>query len=212
MKKRNPTATLVLGLTFAIAIDIALRLEFFPPLGFATGIDSAAASVPDHENTGATIITPDSPAFTDYPEYPIEHGRTRLNHVGIIVEDLERSIEFYTRQFGFKLIRKAHAEGSSWYLAFLTTGAGEAILELQQYLDKSDESPPTGISHIGVFVSDPNSFYETSLAEGATWEGSLFQTQNGLMGFMIDPDGYRVEVMENPRGNCRHCHRGPHLP
>jgi hypothetical protein len=63
-----------------------------------------------------------------------------------------------------------------------------------------------------VFVSDANSFYETSLADGATWEGSLFETQNGQMGFMIDPDGYRVEVMENPQGNCGACHRGPHLP
>jgi catechol 2,3-dioxygenase-like lactoylglutathione lyase family enzyme len=208
MKRNLPIAGLLVCLTLVVTIDIAVRLGWVPSIEFNGGIDAVAAA--ESEN----VMTPDSPPFIDYPEYPLQHGRSRFFHVGLIVEDLQTSIDYYQKHFGFKLIRTQHSEGSSWHLAFLTTGAGEPILELEQYIKESDD-PPTGISHIGMFVSDVSEFRESSIAEGAEWEGELLGGKTPTfphMGFMIDPDGYRVEVMENPKGNCTSCHRGPHLP
>ena len=205
MKKIDRTTLLILSLILAVTLDIALRLELLPPPKNATEFGrTTTVTVP-------LLESPASPAFSEYREYPLEHGRMRFNHVALIVADLERSVEFYTRQLGFREVHRMQAKGSSWHLAFLTTGSGETILELQQHVDSTDESARAGISHIGLFVSDVNSFYENSLANGANWEGSLLNIPVGQVGFMIDPDGYRVEVMENPLGNCVRCHKEPHL-
>ena len=214
--KRKPSLTgLLLGLTIAVLVDIVFRSGLLLPVRHGGGMDAIAATGPNNQSPpAAKTITPDSPPFVEYPEYPREHGRSRFFHVGLIVDDLQTSIDYYQKHFGFKLIRTQHTEGSSWHLAFLTTGSGEPILELEQYIRDSD-GPPTGISHIGMFVSDVSELYEASRADGAVWEGELIGGKSPTfprMGFMIDPDGYRVEVMENPKGNCTSCHREPHLP
>ena len=214
--KRKPSRTgLLLGLTIAVLVDILFRSGLLPPVKYGGGMEVMAAAEPNNPPPPAVkAIAPDSPAFVEYPEYPREHDRTRFFHVSLIVEDLQTSIDYYRKYFGFKLIRTQHTEGSSWHLALLTTGSGEPILELVQYVRETDR-PPTGISHIGMFVSDLSGFYEASRADGAAWEGDLVGGKSPTfprMGFMIDPDGYRVEIIENPRGNCTSCHRGPHLP
>ena len=215
MKRKPSLNGLLLGLTIAILVDVLFRSGLLPSVTYGGGMDAMAAVDPDNQSPPvAKIVTPDSPPFVEYAEYPREHGRTRFFHVGLIVEDLQASIDYYRKHFGFKLIRTQHTEGSPWHLALLTTGSGEPILELEQYVRESD-GPPTGIAHIGMFVSDVSEFYEASRADGAIWEGELVGGVSPTfprMGFMIDPDGYRVEVMQNPRGNCTSCHRGPHLP
>ena len=191
MGKLSATGGLVLVLTFAVAIDIAIRLGFF---------ESASDSVVD----GAHIISTEPGDSVDLElrtldssrldERSIDSGRVRFNHIGIIVTDLDRSIEFYKNQLGFDLLSRQRSKGSSWELAFLAAGDGEPVLELQQYI-RGDGKAPTGFSHVGVFVCDVNSFYDTSPVPGGAWQGDVFETKIAQMRFMTDPDGYRVEVM-----------------
>ena len=196
MGKLSATGGLVLVLTFAVAIDIAIRLGFF---------ESASDSVVD----GAHIISTEPGDSVDLElrtldssrldERSIDSGRVRFNHIGIIVTDLDRSIEFYKNQFGFDLLSRQRSKGSSWEPAFLATGSGEPVLELQQYI-RGDGKAPTGFSHVGVFVCDVNSFYDTSPVPGGAWQGDVFETKIAQMRFMTDPDGYRVEVMGYLKG------------
>ena len=197
MGKLSATGGLVLVLTFAVAIDIAIRLGFF---------ESASDSVVD----GAHIISTEPGDSVDLElrtldssrldERSIDSGRVRFNHIGIIVTDLDRSIEFYKNQFGFDLLSRQRSKGSSWELAFLAAGDGEPVLELQQYIKQDDGSGPTGFSHLGIFVCDVNSFYDTSPAPGGAWQGDVFDTKIAKMRFLSDPDGYRVEVMGYLKG------------
>ena len=61
-------------------------------------------------------------------------------------------------------------------------------------------------------IHAPAVFDQKYLAERRGWEGSLLNIPVGQIGFMIDPvGGYRLEVMENPLGNCVRCHKEPHL-
>ena len=155
---------------------------------------------------------PPVPPRIHYPSFEVQADRTRFFHVALVVEDLQRSIDFYTRELGFKLIRTQQSE--LWKLALMTTGAGEPILEVEEYIGPNKKSPPTGFSHIGMFVHDLEAFYEASRAKGVPWSGppANYGFPVPQMGFMTDPDGYRVEVMANPTSGCTSCHRGPHLP
>jgi len=212
MPKLSLIASLLVVLTIVVSIDVALHLGIVGPINISSGRGGDLDfSIPSRENNRSISTLSDSRPDDEDSEYRGVHRQKSLSHVAIIVKDLERSIEFYKRRFGFKLIRKMHAESSPWHLAFLTSGDGDPILELQQYVRQSDEPMPTGFSHLGVFVSDASWFYEASRVDGATWEGSLFESQFGKMGFMIDPDGYRVEIMDKPQAGCMECHLRPHL-
>ena len=196
MGKLSAIGGLVLVLTFAVAIDIAIRLGFFEPASNVAEdahiISTAVGDSDDIELGTLAAPRPDEPS--------IESGRVRFNHIGIIVTDLDRSILFYKNQFGFDLLSRQRSEGSSWELAFLAAGGGEPVLELQQYINRDDAKAPIGFSHLGVFVCDVNSFYDTSPVPGGAWQGDVFDTKIAQMRFMTDPDGYRVEVMGYLKG------------
>ena len=196
MGKLSATGWLVLALTFAVAVDIAIRLKFFEP---SSNEVASAHIIP---STTGDSADPElgtlAPPRLDQPS--IARSRVRFNHIGIIVTDLDRSIEFYKHQFGFDLLSRQRPKGGSWELAFLATGDGEPVLELQQYIKQDDGSGPTGFSHLGIFVCDVNSFYDTSPAPGGAWQGDVFDTKIAQMRFLSDPDGYRVEVMGYLKG------------
>jgi catechol 2,3-dioxygenase-like lactoylglutathione lyase family enzyme len=82
-----------------------------------------------------------------------------FEHVGLAVTDLQRSIDFYTRVFGFKLLRKTTINA---YLYF-----GEDLLELIQASEMQSSKLPQsesewrtemmrhiGLNHIGFRVSN----------------------------------------------------------
>jgi lactoylglutathione lyase len=56
----------------------------------------------------------------------------RIDHVAIHVADLERSIEFYERHFGFKHYFQ-HTAGSGAQIAYLRLG--DTVLELTHHAD-----------------------------------------------------------------------------
>jgi catechol 2,3-dioxygenase-like lactoylglutathione lyase family enzyme len=196
MGKLSATGWLVLALTFAVTIDIAIRLVFFEPASKVAD-DADIISTALGRNADLELSTLNSPSLD---EHSAENSRVRFNRIAIIVTDLDRSIEFYKNQFGFDLLSRQSPKGGSWELAFLATGDGEPVLELQQYIKQGDGSAPTGFSHMGVFVCDVNSFYDTSPVPGGAWQGDAFDTKIAQMRFLTDPDGYRVEVMGYPKG------------
>jgi lactoylglutathione lyase len=56
----------------------------------------------------------------------------RIDHVAIHVADLERSVKFYERHFGFKRYFQ-HAAGSGAQIAYLKLG--DTVLELTHHSD-----------------------------------------------------------------------------
>jgi len=165
----------------------------------------AAESTAKKQRFGETTI--------EYPEYPAHPpGRTRFFHTSLRVSDLDRSVAFYRDVLGFKEIR-THELGLQ-RMSFMTTGDGEPILELVENKKANPEEIGVNFGHLGVFVGDVKSFYEKSKANGDKWtmRPMRFDPAAPLFGFITDPDGYRIEVMENPRpSDCTSCHRSPHL-
>jgi lactoylglutathione lyase len=193
-----------------LAIDIGLRLWTDVPADGWLPIEAAHAQQPaaNAENQETQRSRP--PLF--FPPFPIEEGRGRLFHMGLNVTDLDTSVEFYRDKLGFKVIRYQEF-GDIASSAFITTGDGEPIIELMQVKKEREGVPSVGLSHLGMFVDDVDRIYAKSNEAGAKWEGEPGRPGRGApyMGFMLDPDGNRIEVMENPTAGCTSCHRGPHL-
>lgn len=209
-KRPDWTAISVTVLACLLATDIAVRgwptvsrAEWLP-------IESAHAQQPA-ANSGDQRTQRSRPPIY-FPPFPIEQGRGRLFHMGLNVTDLDTSVEFYRDKLGFKVIRYQEF-GDIASSAFITTGDGEPIIELMQVKREREGVASVGFSHLGMFVDDVDRLYEESRKAGAKWQGEPASPGPGApyMGFMLDPDGNRVEVMENPKAGCTSCHRGPHL-
>ncbi len=194
----------LLGVIGLFVLDLTWRLS--SPLSSAFGYFIPTAN--SQETSGAIAS---SPVF-DYPSFAIEQGRKRLYHVGVRVEDISKSIDFYVNKLGFKLIRTQ--DMGFLKLAFLWTGDGETQLELEQWRVEGENLPPVGgLTHLGLFVDDVDAVYEKLQGDGVEWEGEpkRFGPTAPYAGFAYDPDGVRLEILENPTDNCTSCHRGPHL-
>ncbi len=193
--------SLVILITLVTA-DIALRMSsgvVEQPFRFMPQVHA--------QDSGARPRTP--PIF--FPEFPIEEGRIRLFHVSYIVDDLEKSIEFYRDVLGFKHIRTQ--DMGFQRIAFISTGDGEPQIELKEVTAPFRGMPTEGFSHVGIFVQNVDAIYEKSIEYGAEWrmKPTVLGPGAPYFGSMRDPDGYEIEVMENPTGGCVSCHRGPHL-
>jgi lactoylglutathione lyase len=148
----------------------------------------------------------------DYPDHPVDVNRTRINHVSLRVSDLDKSIEFYETFLGFRVIRTQDIGYSK--AAFISTGGAEPIIELVQNRKYEPERIGPNSGHIGIFVADVDAIFEKMRAGGVNIAQKPFLPGPGApyLGFVTDPDGYRIEVMENPKPvDCLSCHRAPHL-
>lgn len=78
----------------------------------------------------------------------------KLEHVGVMVKDLETSIDFYQNILGFDLFNKIEVSGSNIKLAFLgDKKAGQIYVELVS--GKENEYPDEGkVNHIAFTVDN----------------------------------------------------------
>lgn len=113
---------------------------------------------------------------------------TRLDHLGFMVADLERSIVFYQKLFGFEEVKRFKFGENN--IALLDIGDG--LLELIQ--SDGGATPPAG-SHIALLEPDFDQRVKT-LEE----MGLEIRLVPGLDGdrlcFFQDPDGHMIELTE----------------
>ena len=113
-----------------------------------------------------------------------------LDHVGIYVKDLAKSVVFYGEVFGFQVDRTM--ETSTSKIAFLDVGGG--ILELIQRPGAPGKSEGPW-SHVAFKVDDYDAM--ESKLEGMGLELRKVVLGNGSrIAFFKDPDGHDVEIME----------------
>ncbi len=131
----------------------------------------------------------------------IDTSRFRLLHTMIRVFDLERSVDFYCRLMGMKLLRKREVEAGRYTIAFVGYGddATDTVVELTYNWDQKEPyALGTGFGHLAIGVSDIYATCKALAAEGVKIPrapGPLkFGTVN--IAFVEDPDGYKIELIE----------------
>jgi lactoylglutathione lyase len=124
----------------------------------------------------------------------------RILHTMLRVGDLERSIDFYTKVLGMKLLRTSDNPEYKYKLAFLGYGSNpeHAELELTYNYGVDSYDMGTAYGHIALSTDD---IYATcdnvrSLGGNITREPGPVKGGSTVIAFITDPDGYKVELIE----------------
>lgn len=120
---------------------------------------------------------------------------TSLDHIGIYVRDLERSLSFYRGVLGFTQRQRLSMGASK--IAVLEIGGG--LLEIIQRPEAPADAPKGRWSHIAFHIEDYDDL--ESKLEGMGIELRKVTLDNGLrIAFFKDPDGHDIEMMEGGLG------------
>ena len=137
-----------------------------------------------------------------------------MNHVGISVSNLERSIEFYKEMLGMELAgpifpfsgplfeQVMALEKPQGRIGFLSNGSLQ--IELFEFShphaapkDANYSVADRGISHFCVEVTDLAATYERLLAAGVRFHCPVLQFPSGIKAtYGRDPDGNVFELLE----------------
>lgn len=146
-----------------------------------------------------------------------------VDHINLVVSDLERSVRFYTTLLGFKEIRRAHLEGA-WiefivglkgiraHVAYILAPGGEPRLELLCYETPRGESIPAnsiantiGLRHIAFRVKDIYATVQRLKDGGVKVFHDPVSVPTGVIAhdaghkilcYFLDPDGVLLELAE----------------
>jgi lactoylglutathione lyase len=124
----------------------------------------------------------------------------RILHTMLRVGDLQRSIDFYTKVMGMKLLRVSDNPEFKYTLAFVGYGSNpdHAELELTYNYGVDHYDPGTAYGHIAVAVDDAaDACARVKVAGGnVTREAGPVKGGQTVIAFVTDPDGYKVELIE----------------
>jgi lactoylglutathione lyase len=127
--------------------------------------------------------------------------KARMLHTMIRVFDLDKSIEFYTKHLGMKLIRRTDYEGGRYTLAFVGYGdeKDQAVIELTHNWDQKEPyALGTAFGHLAIGVPDVYKACEQLGAAGVKIPRPAGPMAHGgsIIAFIEDPDGYRIELIQ----------------
>ncbi|KAL9000738.1 MAG: hypothetical protein Q9169_000774 [Polycauliona sp. 2 TL-2023] len=142
----------------------------------------------------------------------------RFNHTMIRVKDHTKSLRFYQETLGMSLLRTSESPSSGFNLYFLgyVPGANndtdtknlEGVLELTwNYGTEKDEnfkyhdgnSEPQGFGHVAITVDDLDAACARFEEKGVRWKKRLTDGRMKNVAFVLDPDGYWIEVVQNEK-------------
>lgn len=140
----------------------------------------------------------------------------QFDHVSLTVSDLQRSIDFYCRGFGFEVVsgpREASAPSTAAVLGY--EGAhikvahlklGEHFLELIEYLNQRGEHRPrfetkdVGTPHLAFQSADIQADYERLKQLGVRFKSEPQLNPAGTLAvYGIDVDGIPLELIQRPQ-------------
>ncbi|MEY3653432.1 MAG: hypothetical protein RL739_1602 [Pseudomonadota bacterium] len=126
----------------------------------------------------------------------------RLLHTMLRVTDLQRAIDFYTRVLGMTLLRTTERPEQKYSLAFVGFGSNpeHAEIELTYNHDVHQYEMGTAFGHLALGVSDVYATCERIRAQGGqiTREPGPVAGGTRVIAFVVDPDGYKIELIQQP--------------
>ncbi|NLO82520.1 MAG: lactoylglutathione lyase [Clostridiales bacterium] len=116
----------------------------------------------------------------------------KIAHTNFNVMDLEKSVAFYEKALGLKVLRKREASDGSFILVFMGDEVTEHQIELTWLRDRKE---PYDLSdneiHLALVVDDFDAAYEHHKNMGCI----CFENKAMGIYFIEDPDGYWIEIV-----------------
>ena len=133
----------------------------------------------------------------------------RVLHTMIRVGDLQRSIDFYTKVLGMQLLRTSENEEYKYSLAFVGYGdeSSGAVIELTYNWGVTSYEMGTAFGHVALGVDDVAATCEAIRQAGGnvTREAGPVKGGTTIIAFVEDPDGYKIELIENKSASQALC-------
>jgi lactoylglutathione lyase len=116
------------------------------------------------------------------------------------VGDLQRSIDFYTKVLGMKLLRTTDRPEQKYSLAFVGYGSNpeQAEIELTYNHGVDRYEMGTAYGHIALGVPDAYAACEKIKAGGGNVNREAGPVKGGstIIAFVTDPGGYKIELIQ----------------
>ncbi len=125
----------------------------------------------------------------------------RLLHTMLRVGDLQKSLDFYTKVLGMRLLRQKDYPEGRFTLAFVgyQDEIDGAAIELTHNWDTDSYELGTGYGHIALEVDNAYEACDKIKALGGkvTREAGPMKHSTTVIAFVEDPDGYKIELIQN---------------
>ncbi|MGI5254189.1 VOC family protein [Actinacidiphila glaucinigra] len=122
----------------------------------------------------------------------------KTGHIGLSVTDLDRSLPFYARVFGFETLAEGKEDSRRW--AFLGRGE-EIVVTLWQQSEDGFATRTAGLHHLSFQVDTLEEIAATEavlreLNTDFVYDGVTAHAEGATSGgiFFRDPDGIRLEL------------------
>ena len=118
-------------------------------------------------------------------------------YTGIHVSNLERSIAFYTKELGMKLLFKTEIKETGGKVAWLKSPRSKHTLELNWYPRKYKFGGNSGLDHLAFEVDNAEEFFERLSKKKYKTPIKPFLEGRWVLAYVKDPDGNWIEL-----GHC----------
>ena len=131
----------------------------------------------------------------------------RILHTMLRVADLERSITFYRDVLGMKLLSRKDYPDGKFTLAFLGYGSNPEHAEIELTFNWGVSSYELGnaFGHIALGVDDARAACDRIRSAGGRIVRDVgpMKFSSTVIAFVQDPDGYKIELIEEGSRSSR---------
>ena len=125
----------------------------------------------------------------------------RYLHTMIRVGDLDRSCDFYTRVLGFTEVDRSEYPDDEFTLSYLkASGEGEdgPLLELTYNWGQDSYDLGSGYGHVAFAIDSMDDIAQRLKEADLEFSWGPGKTPDGrtTMAFIVDPDGYQIELLQ----------------
>lgn len=125
----------------------------------------------------------------------------RLLHTMLRVGNLDKSLHFYCDVMGMTLLRRKDFESGRFTLAFVGYGEEKdhTVIELTHNWDTEHYDLGEAYGHIAIAVDDVYAACEKIREAGGVIVREAGPMMHGstVLAFVEDPDGYKIELLED---------------
>lgn len=123
----------------------------------------------------------------------------RYAHTMIRVDDMDKSVDFYTNKIGLELRDRRELPGADATLAFVRDPKSGFEIELTYNHDGRSYELGDAFGHLAFYVESVDKTFEAWKSKGVDFSLEPKTMKNGTrIAFAVDPMGYKIELIERP--------------
>jgi lactoylglutathione lyase len=124
----------------------------------------------------------------------------KLLHTRYRVNDLEKTVRFYTEVLGLKEVER-HKSPRGSELVFLKAPESEELIEICHYPSSGPVQVQPDLTHLAFEVGSLEGFARELAKHGLKYsDGPTLRPDGSGFAFVDAPEGYEVEIMQMAKG------------